>query len=79
MNLKKIYLAAIIISLLFVTGCGRHYYSRGVRGGGFYHSTYGHGWGGGYYHVIDRADAIDTIDTIYIIDTIDSMVMPADF
>lgn len=71
MKLKILRLTGILICVLFVSSCGRPYYGSHVRGSSFYHSTYGHGWGSGYYY--DRADAIDTIDAVDTMDTIDTM------
>ena len=78
MKLKILHLTGIFICVLFVNSCGGPYYSTGVRGRsvGFYHSTYGHGWGGGYYDAIDTVDTMDTIDTIDTMDAMDSMGMP---
>ena len=83
MKRKILYLITIFLCVLFLGGCVGGYY-HGVRGPGFYHSTYGHGWGGGHYramHAVDTArtiDAIDTIDTIETIDAMDSMDMDMD-
>jgi len=75
----KHWYAAIAIAL-FAYGCsgagsGRIHTSVGL---GFYHSTYGHGWGSGYYRGYDHGaiDAADTIDAIDASDSIDSMGMP---
>ena len=81
MKLKTKHLMIIIACVLFVNSCGGAYYSRGVRpsvGVGFYHSTYGHGWGGGYYRGYNTgvADTVETVDTIETMDAIDSMGMP---
>ena len=81
MKLKFTILAVITLCILWLSACGGSGYYRGVRphvGFGFYHSTYGHGWGGGYYRGYDAgaSDAVETIDTIDTMDTIDSMGMP---
>ena len=81
MKIKAKGWTAVAISLLLLTGCGGAYYSSGARpsvGFGFYHSTYGHGWGSGYYRGYNTgvADTVETVDTIETMDAIDSMGMP---
>ena len=72
MKRKILRLTGIFICVLLLSSCGGPYRGTHVRGSSsFYHSTYGHGWGGGYYY--DRRDAIDTIDTVDTIDAIDTM------
>ena len=71
--------SAILALALILGGCTG--YSGSVQpsvGIGFYHSTFGHGWGGGYYRGYDDGayDAMDTIDTIDTMDAIDSMGVP---
>ena len=70
----------VVATLIAVGGCsgagtGRIHTSVGL---GFYHSSFGHGWGNGYYRGYDRGviDAADTIDAIDASDAIDSMGMP---
>ena len=74
--------ALLVLSLLFLQGCGGSGSYRTVGpsvgvGLGFYHSTYGHGWGSGYYRGYDHG-TVDAIDTIDAVDSLDAggMGMP---
>jgi hypothetical protein len=85
MKLKAERWAVITVGALFVSSCGGGaYYSGDVGpsvGSGFYHSTYGYGWGGGYYRGYDRGvsdtvDTVETVETVEALDAIDTMGMP---
>lgn len=72
------YLTIAVAGALLINGCGGSSHYRGVRphvGFGFYHSTFGHGWGGGYYRGYNTGvnDAVETMDTM---ETMDAMGMP---
>ena len=81
MKHQAMFRTIIAISILLISGCGGTGYGGGVRptvGLGFYHGTYGHGWGGGYYRGYDRgvSDTVDTLDAVEIMDAPADMGMP---
>lgn len=76
----------MLLGALVLGGCAGSgaYHSGGVRtsiGFGFYQSTFGHGWGSGYYRgyddgMVDTLEAVETIETLETLDAMDAMGVP---